>query len=106
MKKKRKQSEPVDRYAKPLVVETFNDPWHAVTYSAQPNQPPMVWNGVVSFRKYRITVERIEEPREVLIERIQKLWDECDNHHNCYPLMFAAKELGIELKHPSGTLRK
>ena len=44
-----------------------------------------------------MTVEEIEEPKEVLIERLRKLWSECDNHHHWGPLKATAAELGIEL---------
>ena len=63
------------------------------------------FNGIVNFRKYRVTIELIEEPKEVLAERLQKLWDECDNYHNWNPLKNAAKEIGYELNGHAGSLR-
>jgi hypothetical protein len=64
------------------------------------------FNGEVNIHKYKVTVEPIEEPKEVLAERLQKLWDECDNYHHWTPLEEAAKEIGYELKGSSGSLRK
>lgn len=63
---------------------------------------PASFNGLVRINKYRITVELIEEPIEVLHERLQKLWDECDNHHQWTPLKNKAKEIGYELKGDAG----
>lgn len=66
--------------------------------ASQWSQPyPGCWNGAVNFRKYRVTVEEIIEPKEVLIERLVKLWQECDNIHNAGPLQAAAKEIGLNL---------
>lgn len=66
---------------------------------------PSCFNGSVSFRKYKVTIEPIEEPKEVLAERLQKLWDECDNLHHWTPLKNAAREIGYELKGGAGNLR-
>lgn len=66
---------------------------------------PSCFNGNVNFRKYKVTIEPIEEPNEVLAERLQKLWDECDNWHHWTPLKNAACEIGYELKGSAGTLR-
>ena len=60
---------------------------------------PSCFNGVVSFKRYRVTVEEIEEPLEVYAERLRKLWRECDNHHHFDPIRGAAKQLGIDLDH-------
>jgi len=67
---------------------------------------PSCFNGNVSIRKYKITIEPIEEPNEVLGERLQMLWDECDNHHHWTPLKRAALQIGYELKGDAGSLRK
>ena len=63
------------------------------------------FNGMVNIHKYKVTIEPIEEPKEVLAERLQKLWDECDNSHNWTPLKEAAKEIGYELNGYAGSLR-
>lgn len=59
---------------------------------------PYVFNGIVGIRKWKVTAELIEEPKEVLIERLQKLWRECTNLHHMQPLRAEAAKLGIELK--------
>ena len=58
---------------------------------------PCCFNGQVSVRKYKHTVELVDEPIEVIQARIQKLWDECDNHHHWQALKAAAKTYGLEL---------
>ena len=64
------------------------------------------FNGVVNIRKYRVTIEPIEESKEILAERLQKLWDECDNWHHWTPLKNAALQIGYELKGVAGSMRK
>lgn len=64
---------------------------------------PSCFNGVVRIRKYRVTVEEIAEPKEVLAARLQALWDECTNHHEVGPLRQAAKEIGYELQGRNGS---
>ena len=70
------------------------------------SKEPSCFNGIVSIRKYKVTIEPIEEPNEVLAERLQKLWDECDNYHHWTPLKNAALQIGYELKGDCGSLRK
>jgi hypothetical protein len=67
---------------------------------------PSCFNYEVSIRKYRVTIEPVEEPNEVLAERLQKLWDECDNHHHWQPLRGAAAQIGYELQGNAGSKRK
>ena len=63
------------------------------------------WNGVVSVKKYRITIEEVEEANGV-VARLQELWDRSDNHHHWYPLQAAAKAIGYELQGSPGTEAK
>lgn len=58
---------------------------------------PSSVNGYVRVRRHRIIVEVIDEPIEVIRERLLKLWRETDNHHHMQPLKVAAKRYGIEL---------
>jgi hypothetical protein len=69
------------------------------TYEARffSQSEPSCFNRMVRVVRYRITVEKIEEPDEVIRARIQKLWDECDNHHDKEPLMAVGKRYGLEL---------
>ena len=64
------------------------------------------FNENVSIRKYKITIEPIEEPNEILAERLQKLWDECNNFHHFNPLKNAAKQIGYKLKGDFGSARR
>lgn len=67
---------------------------------------PSSFNGWIRIRKYRVTVEPIDEPKDVLQERLQALWDNCDNHHHCSPIRAEAKKLGYELKGNAGNKLK
>jgi len=61
------------------------------------NDAPTCFNGMVRIRKYKVTIELVDEPIEVIRTRIQKMWDECDNHHHWEPLKAEAKKYGLEL---------
>lgn len=60
---------------------------------------PSVFNGIVRVKKFRVTIEEIEESDEIIRERIQKLWDECDNLHGWGPLKTVAQRYDLELSH-------
>lgn len=79
-------------------IETFTKP-DSFWLGRMKQDEPSCFNGIVLVKRYRVTTEEIVEPVEVIRERIQKLWDECDNHHNWLPLKAAAKEVGLELSH-------
>ena len=67
---------------------------------------PSCFNGMVRVKRYKVTIEEIEEPKEVLCERLEKLWCESDNYHDYEPLVEAAKQLGYEFKNSIGCQRK
>ena len=104
MKKKTKNIQPL-LTNEVITFETFRKIGSYEQHSLQSNEPSC-FNGCVNIRKYKVTIEPIEEPNEVLAERLQKLWDECDNHHNRLPLKNIAKEVGYELKGNAGSMRK
>lgn len=78
--------------------ETFK-PVDYFTQGQMEEKEPSCFNGYVNVRRYRITVEQIEEPKEVLESRLLKLWRETDNHHDWQPLKNAAAQIGITLPH-------
>lgn len=67
---------------------------------------PSCFNGMINVEKYKITIEKIKEPAEVVCARIQKLWDENDNMHNWACIQHKAKEYSYELKGMGGSKRK
>lgn len=79
-----------------ITFETFRKPG-SYTIAEMKRDEPTCFNSDVFVVKYRITIEKIEEPKEVYEERLTKLWRECDNHHHYYPIMGTAKKMGIEL---------
>jgi len=60
---------------------------------------PSCFNGNVRVRKYKVTIEEIKEPDEVIAERVQKMWDACDNMHHRSPLKDMAKTVGLDLRY-------
>lgn len=59
---------------------------------------PAAYNGLVQVKRYRVTVEEIEEPDEVICSRLQRLWDECKNHHVSRDLARYAKQYNYQFK--------
>lgn len=58
---------------------------------------PSCFNQEVNVKRYRVTIEEIEEPVEVLAERLRLLWQNSRNIHDLDPIHAVAKQLGIEL---------
>ncbi|URC15244.1 hypothetical protein GD1_120 [Paraglaciecola Antarctic GD virus 1] len=59
---------------------------------------PDCFNGKVSVVKYKITVEVVQEPMEVLLERVYDLLKSTTNHHHRSPIETLAKEYQSKLK--------
>jgi hypothetical protein len=87
-----------------LTFETFRKP-NSFNINNLKGDKPTCFNSFVNYRKYRVTIEEIEEPKEVLIERLQDLWDHSDNYHNDMPLEVEAKKLGYTFPNRSGSKR-
>lgn len=106
-KKKTAPNKLPDKPVYPAVLETFRDlDLRDLTYTYGLDEPSS-WNGYVRVHRYRITVELIDEPKEVLIARLEKLWVECDNTHHYGPLEAAARALGHVLTNNTfGSKRK
>ena len=95
-KKSRMASEPTHTAANPpgypKVAETYNPPWDL---GANHDQPTCI--NSLKIRRYRVTVELIDEPIEVLRDRVRKMWRETRNYHYTGAIREAAFALGIEL---------
>jgi len=68
-------------------------------------EEPSSFNGIIEFRKYKVTVEPVDETFEILSSRLQAMWDKCDNFHHWNPLKAAAKSIGYELQGSAGSKR-
>ncbi len=66
---------------------------------------PSVFNREVNIVKTRVTFEVVDEPIEVLQERLQGLWDKEGNHHSRQPLRDYAKILNYEFVGQMGNKR-
>lgn len=82
----------------PRVFESFDDNEWGLASNATRFREPEAFNQRVRVRRFRTTVELVEEPREVIAERIRKLWRENSNHHDREALMAAAAEYGVKLE--------
>jgi|LGVE01.1.fsa_nt_gb hypothetical protein len=76
--------------------ETFM-PVGSYTQRNLKQEEPSCFNGMVRVVKYRVTVEMVEESKEIIWLRLKKLWDECSNMHHRNPLREAAKKIGMKL---------
>lgn len=77
--------------------ETFRD-IGAFELQQLTQREPSCFNGMVRVEKYRVTVEKVQEPVEAIRSRLQKMWEECDNHHHREPLARAGLKYGIDLR--------
>jgi hypothetical protein len=98
MKTERKTPAPVKAPVERLVMsfDTFRRP-SIYQVSNMTQDRPSCFNGNVEIKRYRVTFEEIEEPIEVLRDRVKELWRHCDNSHHWEPLKTVARGLGIEL---------
>ena len=69
------------------------------------HKEPSSFNGEVRIKKYKVTIEESIEPQEVYEQRIQDLWDRCDNMHHYTPIKKMAEKIGYELKNDFGYKR-
>ena len=60
---------------------------------------PTCFNGMVRVKKYKVTIEEIAEPIEVIHKRLKQMWCNIDNHHHIEPLRREAKKYGLSLSH-------
>jgi len=88
----------------PASIETFRS-IAGYSLNALKSDKPTCFNGVVNVVKYKVTVEVIEEPIEVIHARLQELWDKSDNHHHYDPIKQAAAKHGYELQGSHGNSR-
>lgn len=95
MKRKPKTAEVPDK----VEFETFRDLRGTYHIKDMTLVSPSCFNSDVLVRKFRITIELIDEPVEVIQERLKTLFANSKNHHDYEPLVSAGKKYGIELKH-------
>ena len=81
----------------PLSFETY-DATISMYNGIRLDPEPSAFNGSVRVVRYRVTVEPIDDPPEVIAARLQKLWRECNNHHMWGPIAATAKRHGVDLK--------
>lgn len=78
----------------PKIYESFLEP---MAFNISIKEQASCFNGMVNVRKFRTTVEMIDEPLEIIQQRIQDLWDNSANHHDSLPLENTAKKYNYTL---------
>lgn len=79
----------------PRVLETYRDPMRLIERYA--HTEPSTMNGDVDIVRYRVTIERLDDPPEVLHARLLKLWRSTErNWHNTDPMRAAARAIGMD----------
>lgn len=79
-----------------LEFETFREPGRFVAEHLK-QESPSCFNGTVAVRRWRVTIELVDEPSEVIVERIRKLRSETKNIHHFTPLRNEAAKYGADL---------
>lgn len=74
-------------------IETFRDP-RGWTIQNMEQKEPSCFNGCASVYRWRVTVEKIVEPVEVIQDRLENLYRESGNYHDYDALMRVAKSIG------------
>lgn len=103
-KKKKPAPTPTPEPKYPIIFETFREVgnWEKSTLRSD---TPSCLNGWVNYRKYKITFELVEEPKEVLEKRLEMLWVTGYNMHHYTPLQIAASKIGYTFKGNFGEKR-
>lgn len=58
---------------------------------------PSSFNSMARVRKYRVTVELVDEPIETIRARIVDLWERCVNHHEWDSIRTEAARYDLDL---------
>ena len=58
---------------------------------------PSAFNHFVRVVKYRVTIEEVEEDKSIIEERLNHLWENCNNHHHHSTIEKKALQHGIVL---------
>jgi len=84
-------------------IETFCPPWRTIAeLTRSPLDSPSCFNRAVHVRRYRVVAELIEEPIEIIRERLLALWAMSTNHHDANPLKEEAHKYGLTFDKPQG----
>ena len=81
----------------PLVYESYSDNEWSIRSNAAAFSRPLAVAGQVRVRRFRITVELLDEPVDVIQGRIRALWRESTNHKMRVELTECAAEYGMVL---------
>lgn len=81
------------------IIETFREVDNHELWRLK-QEKPSLFNGICRVTKYRVTVEEVEEPDEVIKARILKLWEDKNpmGSMDRRAIRAAAKKYGVELK--------
>lgn len=63
---------------------------------------PYAFNGGINVLKYKVTIELVEESKDIYEQRLQRLWDVCDNPNYYKSFIDISKEMGIKLTCTAG----
>lgn len=78
-----------------VILETFGNPEEQIKRLVV--EAPTAFNGIVRVERYRVTVERIEEPADVLKARLNELLERKGHIDKNKQVRKAAAKLGIKL---------
>ena len=86
-------------------ISTFREV-NCFTLNNLKQEEPSCFNSIVRVIKYKITIEELKEPKEIICERLEKLFVECDNWHDREALERVARKYKYEFKGDFGSKRR
>lgn len=86
-----------------LLQSGAGDPY---AFSTSNLERPSVCGGEVFYKRYRYTIEEVQEPYEVITGRLQFLWETSTNLADTIPLQVEARKLGYALRGNRGDAHK
>lgn len=81
-RKKKAPAPPPSPEPKVRVLEGYGERQTPDPERAYLRRGPSAFNSFVNVYRYRVTVERIEEPDEVIVERLLTIYRTSDNYHD------------------------
>lgn len=92
---KKKESHQPPEIPKVRSFETFREIGNYEESNLRQKNPSCV--NFLRVKKYRVTIEEIDDPDEVICQRLQELWDNTTNYHHAAMLRDAAEKYGYKL---------
>jgi hypothetical protein len=95
-----KKKAPVETW--PKVYESYKEP-DGYQFQNKAWENPYCFNGIVSLHQYRITVQRVEEPTDVILDRARSLYATLESRSQDTLRQYVLREYGVDLREQTAT---